>query len=323
MTYLLGTDEAGYGPNLGPLVVSASVWEVPDDQSIDGLYQRLDGAVARSPARGRAAGDAPPVIADSKKVYHPDGGLAGLERGLLAALGTLGHRPRRWDDLWRALAPDSAAAREAQPWLAGYDCAVPLHLEEAQADPLVQRLAAGLTQAGVRLAGLRSRVVFPAEFNAIVARFDNKSTALSHVTLGLAAELIAPLPDGLIRVVSDKHGGRNRYAGVLDDVFPGHFIEIHGEGLAESVYWFGPPERRIEFRFRSRGENCLPVALASMASKYLRELAMHAFNAFWTARIPGLKPTAGYPADAARFRKAIEPQRSALGIAEESLWRYR
>ncbi len=30
MPYLLGTDEAGYGPNLGPLVISASVWEVPD-----------------------------------------------------------------------------------------------------------------------------------------------------------------------------------------------------------------------------------------------------------------------------------------------------
>ena len=30
MQYLLGTDEAGYGPNLGPLVVTATVWEVPD-----------------------------------------------------------------------------------------------------------------------------------------------------------------------------------------------------------------------------------------------------------------------------------------------------
>ena len=30
MTYLIGTDEAGYGPNLGPLVISATVWQVPD-----------------------------------------------------------------------------------------------------------------------------------------------------------------------------------------------------------------------------------------------------------------------------------------------------
>ena len=31
MAYLIGTDEAGYGPNLGPLVISATLWEVPEE----------------------------------------------------------------------------------------------------------------------------------------------------------------------------------------------------------------------------------------------------------------------------------------------------
>ena len=30
MAYLIGTDEAGYGPFLGPLVIATSVWQVPD-----------------------------------------------------------------------------------------------------------------------------------------------------------------------------------------------------------------------------------------------------------------------------------------------------
>ena len=30
MPYLIGTDEAGYAPNLGPLVVSASAWWVDE-----------------------------------------------------------------------------------------------------------------------------------------------------------------------------------------------------------------------------------------------------------------------------------------------------
>jgi hypothetical protein len=31
MALLIGMDEAGYGPNLGPLVISATAWEVPGD----------------------------------------------------------------------------------------------------------------------------------------------------------------------------------------------------------------------------------------------------------------------------------------------------
>ena len=45
----------------------------------------------------------------------------------------------------------------------------------------------------------------------------------------------------------------------------------------------------------------MPAALASMTSKYLRELAMRAFNEFWCGRVHDLAPTAGYPRDARRF----------------------
>ena len=38
-----------------------------------------------------------------------------------------------------------------------------------------------------------------------------------------------------------------------------------------------------------------------MASKYLRELAMHALNDFWRQHVADLRPTAGYPVDALRF----------------------
>jgi hypothetical protein len=58
-----------------------------------------------------------------------------------------------------------------------------------------------------------------------------------------------------------------------------------------------------------------------MASKYLRELAMRALNAFWGPRVPGLRPTAGYPQDARRFRNDIAATRRELGIEERVLWR--
>ena len=57
--WLIGVDEAGYGPNLGPLVVAATAWRVHacgvDPRSID-LYELLIAAVSREPDRDRIAG---------------------------------------------------------------------------------------------------------------------------------------------------------------------------------------------------------------------------------------------------------------------------
>ena len=60
-----------------------------------------------------------------------------------------------------------------------------------------------------------------------------------------------------------------------------------------------------------------------MASKYLRELAMRAFNEFWCGRVPELAPTAGYPQDAKRFMSAIQTAKTELGIDDGLLWRDR
>jgi ribonuclease HII len=65
------------------------------------------------------------------------------------------------------------------------------------------------------------------------------------------------------------------------------------------------------------------VALASMISKYVRELLMREFNRYWLTHVPGLKPTAGYPLDAGRYYESIRPAMAKLGIAERAVWRCR
>jgi hypothetical protein len=75
--------------------------------------------------------------------------------------------------------------------------------------------------------------------------------------------------------------------------------------------------------FRVGCEEFLPTALASMTAKYHRELAMRAFNDFWLARVPGLRPTAGYPGDSRRFKREIAGVQRALGIEDRVLWRSR
>jgi hypothetical protein len=122
-------------------------------------------------------------------------------------------------------------------------------------------------------------------------------------------------------VVCDKHGGRNRYGRLLQQQFVDTLVEVYEESMAESVYRWTRGDTRIEARFRMGGEAFLPTALASMVSKYLRELAMRAFNDFWCCEIPELRRTAGYPRDAQRFKTAIAERQLALQIADNVVWR--
>jgi len=322
--YLIGTDEAGYGPNLGPLVVSASVWEVPRGVSGEDLYARLADVIVPTP-RAAAGAAACVAMADSKALYKPGTGLRHLERGLFTALALLGREPKSWRGTFSALtkksATEAAGALATIPWYADYDCALPLDARSTELPPLIDAVGRGLADADVRMLDLRSRAVFPEEFNRLLQQHGSKGTVLSHTTLDLVAQLARPLEERPMAVVCDKHGGRNRYFDLLSEHFPDFLIEIHGESRRQSVYRFGPDERRTEFRFRTKGESSLPTALASMASKYLRELAMRALNAFWGGRVADLRRTAGYPQDAKRFKAAIAASQEELGIEDRVLWR--
>jgi hypothetical protein len=328
MAYLIGTDEAGYGPNLGPLVISATVWEVPDSVNRDNLFHRLTRVISpQLREKGETDGSPRPipriVMADSKKLYAPGKGLHHLERGLWAAFALLGRCPRTWRDVWQALAPDAIDVMPGIPWYTDYDGPAPSACDSEEIGAMADPLRDGFAAAGVRLVDVRSRAVFAQQFNDLVERHDSKGTVLSQQTLSLAVDMMRLLPDAPISLVCDKHGGRNRYRDLLQGHFPDGLVEVHGEGSQQSVYRFGPPLRRVEVCFRAKAESCLPAALASMASKYLRELAMQAFNAFWRRRVPGLLPTAGYPQDAKRFRADVAETQRQLNISDHIFWRCR
>ncbi|MBL9122594.1 MAG: hypothetical protein JNG90_03110 [Planctomycetaceae bacterium] len=323
MAYLIGTDEAGYGPNLGPLVISATVWKVPHRVDETAFAELVAGAIARAIDACDADATARLVIADSKELYKPALGIRLLEQHFLAALSLCHARPATWLECWRLLAPEAFAALTAAPWFADFDEPLPWEADADAIECLATTAAAALAGVGVELVAVRARVVFPDEFNELVERHQSKGEALSSETLRLAAAAIAGLERGPIRVICDKHGGRNRYGRHLQEQFPDVLVENYGESREQSVYRFGPRARRVEFCFRARGEAILPTALASMCSKYLRELAMRPFNRFWCQRVPELRPTAGYPGDARRFKEAIAVAQADLGIDDRVLWRER
>lgn len=78
----------------------------------------------------------------------------------------------------------------------------------------------------------------------------------------------------------------------------------------------------LELRPRADADDGL-VAMASIVSKYLRDLWMRDFNRYWCDRVAGLKPTAGYPVDARRWREAVEPVAEGLGLPSRLWWRER
>jgi hypothetical protein len=318
MVFVLGTDEAGYGPNLGPLCIAASAWELPDDAAADGLYERLASVVCNeAKEQGRLA------IADSKCLYKSGDTLEKLERGVLTALAALDRLPRRWRDIWRALDGEALGQIDGQPWHAGCDEELPLCGRHDELRASARTFSEGCCSAEVKVAELQAAVLFAADFNQAVKRCDNKAEVLSLTTLGLARRVLEGLPPGRAVVFCDKHGGRNYYAALLQHVFPDELVIARFEAADLGVYAVKHAGRVIEFRFQPKGERHLPTALASMTAKYLRELAMRSFNSFWQRHVPELKPTAGYYGDAQRFFDDIAAARRRLKIAKQTIWRER
>src|SRR5216683_4820929 len=82
VAWIIGIDEAGYGPNLGPFVMTAVACRVPNVCAGDNLWTLLASAVRRI----GDANDGRIIVDDSKKVYSTARGLNGLERGVHTTL---------------------------------------------------------------------------------------------------------------------------------------------------------------------------------------------------------------------------------------------
>jgi hypothetical protein len=326
MTCCVGIDEAGYGPNLGPLMIAATVWRAPAARRTDPFALLAESLGA---AAGRTAGGRPLVmIEDSKVVYGAGRGLEVLEQSVLAALGNTGRYgsadlPAKWQALWQRLAPSARRDLKKIPWYRHFDAEVPRAALRSDVDAARGLLKECLRQARITLFDCQARAIFAQTFNRQVARCGSKGQALSQWTVRLMRLATERLPDERILVFCDKHGGRNQYAGLLKAEFPGTLIQVVRESRQESVYRWQADNHHLEARFVANGERYLPTALSSMVAKMLRESAMQAFNAFWCQRLPDLKPTAGYPRDAQRFRDQIRHIQQQEAIPDDWLWRCR
>ena len=316
MGLLIGMDEAGYGPNLGPLVVTVTVWEVPGAPREFDLWAAMADIASQLPTREPLRLQ----IADSKQVYSPGKGLAALEKSVLSALRLLGQVPQTLGELSADLNSQfSILNSQIPPWLIGRDLPLPTEFDTSLIGDIATKWLGCCRHAGVTLRAIRSEIVQPERFNSLVRECDNKALALSRLSLNLLRSVWNPDDAQPTLVICDKHGGRNRYDDLLAEVLDDRMVFAVGESRERSVYRVGS----TELRFQMKAEANFPVALASLVCKYVRELSMQVFNQFWAEQVAGLKPTAGYPVDAARFRANIAEAQQRLGIIDDVLWRER
>ncbi len=339
----VGVDEAGYGPNLGPLLVCGTAWLAPADMTETTFCRALDHSFRPNAWR---AGSSFVPLGDSKKLFLSGGGIETLEIGLLALLS---HVVSPFPQTLQSLLAASAQVWTTDAKLPWYDLDAmskhpvpvsdleggnrefsgtailpPSCLARDEIERLSEVAHKVLTEAGIKLVDQRAVVVTEPYFNEQVSKSGSKGQLLSQTTLQLVAEMLAKFPDLSAEVYCDRQGGRKNYMPVLLDAMPDRwFTEVLSSNARCSYRSHATDENAAlwDIHFSVGGDSFPPTALASMLAKYLRERSMGLLNRFWQHHLPNLRATAGYPVDAKRYRKEIEDMSLQLGMPPELWWR--
>lgn len=311
---LIATDEAGYGPKLGPLVITGTAWRIPGEITVDELARVFEPLSLPQVCAGVTV-----VVNDSKAVYSSNSGLDSLHAVVSACLHWCGRPETSLSQILPIIAKTDASDVDRVPWLQQLGDGEFLAPEETS------DLRTCWQQTGLELLDVQSRVITAGNFNT-ACQTGNKADLLSESTLGLVRDLLPHATDQeSVQVYCDRHGGRRYYGGVLQHVFPDSTLQMITESKPESSYQMNENDHSIQIRFTVKGDSFTPVAMSSLHAKYLRERFMQSLNGYFADLHTGsqLKPTAGYPVDADRFLDDIAPILKRAKIDRERLVRAR
>lgn len=309
--FYAGIDEAGYGPRLGPLCIGLTMFETPSGDTDEphgapDLWKLLRGAVGRNHAAGKRGRLA---VADSKMLKGVGGAgvdpLCHLERGVLAFDAVAQAQPAVSceNELLARLGVRIPASME---WYAG-DRPLPRGSTADQMRILIAQLVGAAEAAHVRPLLVRAVAMDESTFNERYHHLQNKASVSFGVVGGMLRRLWeSAAPESVLNVAVDRQGGRAFYARLLSQAVGVEFEVIEESDHVSRYEARAGKIMRVEFRVESESRH-LPVALASMTAKLVREMLMRRFNEYWSRRIAGLRPTAGYGTDAGRWLRDVRP----------------
>ncbi len=319
MAVLAGIDEAGLGPKLGPLTLGLTVFDGPR-----ATLARLAESLA--PVVGPTTEAAVP-IGDSKQLFGARRDVAVLERGVFAAW-------LQWNEAWPSdflgwldaldLHGDAVARTRAYPWYRA-PLELPRAAEAAEVRAGARMLGGALAKRRVRLREMRAVALCAQEINDGIREHGTKNVFNFFAAAPFIEHVFEHYGcDDEVELVIDRQGGRKDYGPLLRRLlYPASVtarpVDEHSFGYD---VWRGDRRMFVTFVTRADGQY-LPVGLSSMLAKYTRELHMELFNAFWRGLAPDVRPTAGYPTDAARFLEDIRGVRDDVRVDAERLVRSR
>ncbi len=327
----LGLDEAGLGPTLGPLCVAGLATRVTGDAGDDwgplyDLHRLLASAIGEPGVR-----DGRLEVGDSKQIHIGPRKFERIERTALATVGWVyGRVPSTVRELLSLVTIDAfaAAGDRRAPWWATLDGEeIPKANSREAIEAVAARLAKAAKAAGVTPLWYTADLVCEARVNRELLAENgladgSKNTWATHAVLRLARHAVDRLDAKALAIWCDKAGGRQAYQRPLLRAFEGcGQLEPLTEIREKSHYRIASGARRVELGFVMGGDSLDPrISWGSILAKYLRELIVHSLNRYFCSRIPDLRPTAGYPEDAARFITDVEAALGPDGGLDRAAW---